>query len=275
MVQGSFNGNALPPGQISLSVSATVHGLNANGRGSLGTFSGHGNDGKHATNGFSMQFTINGAIPAAVFPLNCDPTAQQCNSEIPLLFTGTATVQSGNDGDPLRLPIVVESPYWNPFGGPILITSLDSTTDPTILLIVTYSRATIIWSGVQLAGGMAGTFGTVPVTGSYNQVTFSQENLVAGTESDAGSIVFTGMSPPTLNAHGAFVGHTAFSLAGSQDCTLWFGVLGLPCTATGATSDGSFWMVGQGTFITGTYHTVWSVPSLFTETTVMGAVIQH
>jgi hypothetical protein len=280
LVQGSFNGNALPPGQISLSVSATVHGLNANGRGSLGTIGGHGNDGKHPNNGFSMQFTINGAVPAAIFPLNCDPTTQQCNnSEIPLLFTGIATVQSGNAGDPLTIPIAVESPYWNPFGGPILITSLDGTTNhpPTISLNVTYNRATIIWSGVQLAGGIAGTFGTeqVPVTGSYYQVTFSQENLVTGTESDAGSIVFTGMSDTTLNARGAFAGHTTFSLVGSEYCRPWFDIPGLPCTATGATSDGSFWMVGQGTFITGTYHTLWSVPSLFTTTTVMAAVTQH
>jgi hypothetical protein len=288
LLQGSLNGNALPIGQVSFSFSTTVHGLNANGRGSLGTSSSHGNDGndkndwKHANKGFSIQFTINGAVPAAIFPLtpvspgtfaNCDPTAQQCSSEIPLLFTGFATVQSANNGDPLSIPIAVESPYWSPFGGPILITSFD--TPPTIALVVTYSRATIMWSGVQLAGGIAGTFGTKPVTGSYNQLTFSQEDLVAGTESDAGSIGFTGMSDPTLNARGAFAGHTTFSLTGSFDCAAMFGVPDLPCTATGAMSDGSFGMIGQGATITGTYHTVWSVPSLFTQTTVMGAAIQH
>jgi hypothetical protein len=81
------------------------------------------------------------------------------------------------------------------------------------------------------------------------------------------------MTNPILNAKGGFFGHTTFTLAGSFDCATDFELPPKTCTATGATSDGSFWMLGgKNSLISGTYHTVWSVPSLFTMTTVMGAV---
>ena len=282
LVQGSIRGRPLSPTQVRFSLDATVRGLQGvSGGGSITFSTGPG----HAGAGFDARILITGALPAAVFPItvtspstysNCDPISQACNSEIPLFFTGVASIQSGGGSGPLQLPIAIESPYWNPFGGPIVITSLDSTTNPTIFLVVSYNSATIGWTGVQLQGGIAGTFGTEDVSGFYNQVTNSQENLVAGTEFDGGSIVFAGMSDSILNARGGFLGHTAFSLAGSFDCAPEFGLPEGTCTATGATSDGSFWMIGaQGALISGSYHTVWSVPSLFTQTTVMGAVIQH
>jgi hypothetical protein len=284
LLQGVIGGHPLPAEQVSLSMFALVHGLAVNGKGSL-QIPNAPNGGNHGHGGLNLQFSITGAVPAAIFPgtpvspstfLSCDPTTQHCTSEIPLLFTGFVTVQSNGGTEPHALPIAVESPYWNPFGGPIIITSLDSATNPTIFLLISYSSATIGWSGVQLQGEMGGALGSESVTGSYNQVTFSQENLVAGTESDAGSIAFVGMSDPVLNSHGAFAGHTTFSSTGSVDCAPLFGLPEGTCYATGATSDGSFWMLGShGVAITGSYHTIWSVPSLFTQTTVMGAVIQH
>jgi hypothetical protein len=232
--------------------------------------------------GFSARIAITGVIPAAIFPItptsptsydNCDPKAQACNSEIPLFFTGIATVQSKGGSGSSQIPIAIESPYWNPFGGPIVITSLDSMTNPSIFLVVSYSSATIYWAGVQLQGGISGAFGTGSVSGSYSQSVNSWENLVSGSESDSGSIAFTGMTNPILNAKGGFFGHTTFTLAGKLDCPPEFGLTEETCIATGATSDGSFWMIGgHGSLISGTYHTVWSVPSLFTMTTVMGAV---
>ena len=287
LIQGEIGGNPLSPGHISLSMLALVHGLSTNGGGSIQIPNVQSNSNGHhgGAGGLSIQFSITGEVPAAVFPgtpvppstfVSCDPTSQHCTSEIPLLFTGIATAQMGGSVEPVKLPIAVESPYWNPFGGPIVITSLDSLTNPTIFLVVSYSSATIGWSGVQLQGEMGGVYGTEPVTGSYGQVTFSQENLVTGTETDAGTIAFVGMSDPTLNSHGAFAGHTSFNSYGSSDCAPLFGLPEGTCTATGATSDGSFWMLGDhGVSVTGSYHTVWSVPSLFTQTTVMGAVIQH
>jgi len=271
LVGGSLFNNLVAPTRIGFSLYATVHGPQAAfGWGSL-----------QVGTGFSARITITGVIQAAIFPLsptdysNCNPQEQKCNSEIPLFFTGLATVTSKGSNGLQQIPIAIESPYWNPFGGPIFITSLDSTTDPSISLIMTYTSATIYWSGVQIQGEILGSFGGGSVSGSFSQTVNSWENLVTGTESDFGSIAFVGMSNPILNAFGGFVGHTTFSLTNSYDCALEFGLPEGTCTATGATSDGSFWMTGKGSLINGTYHTIWSVPSLFTTTTVMAAVTKY
>ena len=155
------------------------------------------------------------------------------------------------------------------------------------------------WSGIIRAGAkmvnavsnsvvpkitviLGGTFGAEPVGGYYTTVSNSQENLVVGTEQDSHLISFVGMSDPTLNAKGTFTGSTTFSLDGSFDCAnpsspLYFP--GLPegtCTATGATSLGTFQMTGgHGAHITGAFATQWSTPSLFTYTVVQGTVVQH
>ena len=288
LVEGSVFGTNLSPGHLNFNLFASVHGLSVSGRGSLVLSTSQGGHSDHDHDpgtGLSAQIYINGAVPAAIFPItvtsltsyaSCDPTSQHCNSEIPILFTGVATIMSDGAHHAQQIPIAVESPYWSPFGGPIVITSLDSSTNPTIFLVVSYDTASIQWMGVQLQGMIAGTFGTEGVTGSYGQVVNSQENLVAGAEIDGGTIAFVGMSDPVLNAHGFLFGHTGFSLAGSFDCSSEFGLPEGTCTATGATSDGSFSMIGsQVVFVSGTYHTVWSVPSLFTQTIVLGAVIQH
>jgi hypothetical protein len=285
LIEGTVNGKSITSTHLSFDLQSSVHGLSVSGRGDLELSPGHDDQSEDAVgSNLNMQITITGAVPAAIFPItltssstysNCNPSSQSCNSEIPLLFTGVATIHSGGGHDSTQIPIGIESPYWNPLGGPIVITSLDNPTNPSIFLIVTYDSASIGWSGVQLQGVLAGTYGTKSVTGYYSQSVFSQENLLAGTEFDAGTIAFAGMSDPTLNAHGGFLGHTTFTLAGGFDCSSEFQLPKGTCTATGATSDGSFLMGGSGATIVGTYHTIWSVPSLFTQTTVLGAVIQH
>ena len=279
VVKGSVFSTNISPGPVDFNVYATVHGLVVSGKGFLhlssqgdqGKKGGHSDDNRGTS--LSAQIQITGAVPAAYFPLNCDPTTPQCSSEIPLMFTGVAMIESGGQDKVQQIPIAIESPYWNPFGGPIVITSLD--TPPTIFLVVSYHTASIQWSGVQLYGVITGTFGTETVSGSYGQGVNSQENLVSGTEFDSGTIAFADMSDPVLNAHGFFVGHTTVSLAGKEDCSGGFLPKGT-CWATGATSDGLFSMIGsQVVFVSGTYHTVWSVPSLFTQTIVLGAVIQR
>jgi len=303
LVQGMLFNQPLTSGHVEFDLDANVRGLGATGSGSLevstsssdgdggqqgGQGNGHQDDGDHGDHsngvGFSARISITGTIPAAIFPItvtspttysSCDPSSQSCNGEIPLFFTGVATIDGHGSDAPAQIPIAIESPYWNPFGGPILITSLDSITTPSIFLVVSYDRASIDWDRVQLQGQLAGTYGTEAVTGSYGQVVNSQENLVLGKEFDTGTIAFVGMSDPTLNANGWFLGHTSFNLAGSFDCSSEFGLPEGTCTATGATSHGAFWMSGgQKIDITGTYYTVWSVPSLFTLTTVMAAVSQ-
>ena len=312
LVTGSLLGHTLTTNHVHFELDATVNGLQSvAGKGYLvvtssdGHDGGGGHSGGHANGGnggqsdkavLSAKISITGALPAAIFPItvtsptsyaNCDPSSQQCNSEIPLFFTGIATVVLDGGQDPQQIPIAIESPYWNPFGAQILITSLDSPTNPAIYLVVHYNRATIDWDGVQLLGEVtAGTFGTESITGQYGQMVNSEENLVSAMESDRGNIAFVGMSDPILNAQGKFSGHTTFTLSGSFDCVpefdpYVFQFLGFhmphgTCTATGATSNGSFRMNGgQNTLISGSYQTAWSVPSLFTVTIVIGAVTQH
>ena len=294
LVWGSLFGHALSSASVRFGLDARVHGLGASGSGSIevsaaGGDSGGHHDGKERgpqdghSNGadFSARITITGAIPAAIFPLNpttyanCNPAKESCNSEIPIFFSGVATIESHEGHGPTQIPVAIESPYWNPFGGPIVITSLDSAKAPSIFLVVSYDRATIGWDGVQLQGGLAGTLGDNPVKGFFGQTVNSQENLMVGREQDAGTIAFFGMSPDRLNAKGQFSGSTSFTLQGKVDCASQFGLPEGTCTATGAGSDGSFKMSGSHDVrISGTYHTDWSVPSLFTATTVVGAVTQ-
>jgi len=268
LVSGVVNGQPVSPGRISYSLDVHVHDLSVSGAGSL-----------KLSSGFNARITIDDAIPAAIFPLsptlaNCDPTTETCNSEIPLMFTGTASINTGR-GDSVHVPIGIESAYWDPLGGPIVITNLEPGSF-TFSFVVTYNVATITWIGVQLQGGFEGFLGSEPVSGVYSQTTFSQENLLKGTESDFGSIAFAEATDPSLDGQGFFFGHTTFTAVGGEDCTMAPFNFPLPegtCLATGATSSGSFFMSGsQGDFIFGTYETVWSVPSLFTETSVIASV---
>jgi hypothetical protein len=273
LVAGYVNGQDVSGASVSYNLNAIVSGLSTHGSGSLAV-SGSGSE------DFSANIQINGEVPAGVFPLdlsnlaNCDPSSQACNSQIPLLFTGVAIVHMGH-GQPFKLPIAIESAYWNPFGGPILIASLDSQTSPAISLVVTYSTATIDWKGVQLQGALGGMFGSDAVYGSYVTVSNSHEDLVAAVEQDSGQISFAGMSNPLLNVHGTFSSNTTFSLVGSQDCSAATGLPPGTCTATGASSLGSFQMNGaHGVKVSGSFSTTWSVPSLTTITDVSATVTQ-
>jgi len=268
LVQGVINGQPVSQGRISYSLEVHVHGLSVSGSGFL-----------QLSSGFSARIMIDDAIPAAIFPLsptfaNCDPTTETCNSEIPLMFTGTASINTGR-GDSVHVPIGIESAYWDPLGGPIVIANLEPGSF-TFSLIVTYNLATIAWTGVQLQGGFEGFLGNEPVSGAYGQMTFSQENLLKGTESDFGTIAFAEATDKSLDGQGFFFGHTTFTATGAEDCTMAPFNFPLPegtCLATGATSSGSFFMSGsQGNFIFGTYETIWSVPSLFTDTTVIASM---
>jgi hypothetical protein len=302
VLAGEINGSVLAAGStISFQMTASVHGLSTSGSGSItvpsaesggygngnGNGNGYGNgngqgNGHFQHQGLSVQLSINGEVAAAVFPLNSDGSncASQCTSEIPLVFTGMATIQDGSAS--MTAPVMIENPYWNPFGGPIFITTMDSPPYlmglPSLSIVATYSSANILWSGVQLQGVMYGTLGSgssaVQVMGAYSTTSTSFENLVSGTETDFGSMTFSGMTPSSLNVQGGFAGKTTIpsdtplGSGGSFDCAP---ILGFPegtCTATGASSTGSFNLYGHGTSIRGTYSTIWSVPSLTTMTSV-------
>jgi hypothetical protein len=274
LLAGSVFGQDVSGASVSYNVNAVVAGLQTHGSGSLAV-SGSLSD-------FKANIQIMGEVPAAIFPLNannnfanCDPSSQACNSEIPLLFTGIATIHMGSTQ--VKLPIAIESAYWNPFGGPIVITSLEDPNSPAIFLVVTYNNATIEWQGVQLQGMVGGVMGpnNEPVAGYYTTVSNSHEDLVAAIEQDSGLISFAGMSPSSLNVHGTFSSITTFSLDGSMDCSPMTGLPEGTCTATGASSLGSFQMNGaHGVKVSGSFSTTWSVPSLTTTTDVIATVTQ-
>lgn len=267
-VAGIVNGVPLSSAQAKYSVEASVVGLTTSGFGSIELRAG--------SQSLQAQILIVDEIPASVFPLasNGDSCTIGCNSEVPLMFVGVAAITM-SDGTAMTLPIAIESAYWNPFGGPIVISTLEDPANPFLTLIVTYNVATIDWSGVQLQGVVGGTYGSEGVSGVYGLVSNSHENLVAGNEHDSGQIGFAYMSDPALNAAGTYSGNTKFNLAGSMDCS---GVTGLPegtCTSTGATSSGVFNMLGAtGLKITGSFTTIWSVPSITATTSVSARAIQ-
>ena len=270
---GILGGNEIAPESISFSVNSQVSGLNTHGSGSLSVPMGSG--------ALTASIVINGEVAAGVFPIdittfaNCDPSTQACTSEIPAMFTGFATIHVPGQNKPIQLPIGIESPYWNPLGGMIFITSLESLTSPTLFLLVNYTSATIDWTGVQLQGMVTGTYGAGSVNGYYSLVSNSHEDLMLGTEQDSGLIAFFGMSEPLLNTHGTYSGSTSFDFTGAYDCSTMFQFPDGTCTATGATSIGNFQMVGtHGVKITGSFDTFWSVPSLTTTTSVSAILTQ-
>ena len=267
---GWIFGNTFTAGQkINFQLSADVVGLTTSGSGSLGLSTGNG---KSWGNFQGVTIQITDELPAQTFP-GANP------SQVPFFFLGMATVTDKNHGTSTSVGIEVESEYWNPMGGPIIISSTDSP--PSIFLLLVPSAATINWTGVQVDGFLGGVLGSTQVTGGYTTITNSFENLIAGTEQDSGQISFYGFTDsngnlvPSLSASGSLSGSTTFTTAGGFDCSYETGIPGT-CLLTGASSSGSFSMhLNQGGKIDGTYATTWSVPSTFTATTVSATVAQH
>jgi hypothetical protein len=280
-----FSTTVAPAANVNFQLEANVFGLRTSGFGSLGVSNGGNGWGNNQRNSQEVTIKITNEVQAATFPLG----SSSPDSQIPFYFTGTATMTQNGQGNghgdqsSVSVPIAIESAYWNPLGGPIVITSLDGTTStpPSIFLVISPSSATIIWSGVQVAGTLAGTYGSTSVSGSYITTTYSFENLVAGTEKDVGQIAFSGFtdsngnSVPQLDGTGYLTGSTTFTTAGGIDCSSETGVPGT-CLLTGASSSGNFNMnTDHGVRISGSYATTWSVPSTFTSTTVTATVTQH
>jgi len=127
---------------------------------------------------------------------------------------------------------------------------------------------------VQVEGQFGGTVGQTSVSGDYASLSNSFENLVSGSEQDAGTVTFANTSGPMPDSSGPLLGSTMISLAGSYSCAAPLSALPEgTCLATGATSSGTFFAFGgAGVVVSGAYSTVWSVPSLTTTTTVTGSV---
>jgi len=260
---------------LAYSLTADVVGASVSGHGTLhlvGTTAG----GKSIT--LDARISIQNMVPAESFQ----------GSAIPSAFLGllTGTFSTGGVSSSVSLPVSVVSPFINTYGGPIVLASLDTAN--SIELVSAYQFADIFYSNVQVfTVSVTGTVGGTPVTaGSATLSTWAMENLRAGTEVEAGSIAFQGMNPSMLDSSGFYSGSSVIPSSSNclstygfspctTDCTAYLPLLmGAPdlntgplpssglCTITGFISSGTFHTHGSHAQISGSYRTVWDIPSV-------------
>ena len=210
---------------------------------------------------------IDGMTPAVLFPLGCT-FGVDCSAEIPAFLNGTGlvTVTNGEVVTTMAVSVGFESPYLNPFGGPVIIASAGGE----ILILASYSQARIQWTGVQMGGVATGFVGSNSVDGSFGMIVDSNEDLRTGFEMDRGSIAFFGMSDPALNSLGGFVGHSTIPKGSAVQCP------GFPqgtCSLTGLESSGVFTQkTAFGGAIFGKYATDWTVPAVLFSSTISASL---
>jgi hypothetical protein len=243
---------------VSYSMSANVNGLT-----SSGTFGLHllGTTAAGQRIAVRVHTTINESIPAVCFPSYSvtGVCATGDTSEIPAYFiaNGYLRIETGTNLSPkYEVTLVIEDAALNPFGAPIVITSMDGS----FLVVATYSHAKTVWQGVQTGGTLTGTLGSTPVTGSFIQNIRTVEDYVTGNSTDSGQISLVGMTPSYLDAKGHFQGTSTIPTTGMVDCS----PPGLPgtCTETGYSSTGTFSMDPNGVRLSGNYAVMWPEPSI-------------
>ena len=212
------------------------------------------------------NFQIGGADMGAGLPAGCmtpaEPTTP-CTQILPFDFIGTSNVQLTVGTTTQSETMVIESPYWNPFGGPIYLASIDGA----ITIVATYSQGTILWTGAQVGGYISGTLGSSPFSGTFSQTSTEYENLVTGTATDAGTFQYS-TNIASLNSPGTWTGSDTIPTTGI-DCTS-ITMLPMTCTETGFISTGHF----RAGAMSGTYSTTWGIPAYQFTSTATGAVSQ-
>jgi hypothetical protein len=253
LVGASILGTAVNPANSILryNLSAIVSGTAATGTASFDLVT-------HTSYWSSME--VKGTVEInAMTPI---PVAFPYGGAIPALFNGNGmvTVRSGSSVNTMSLNMAFESPYLNPFGGPIFFAS----SNGAVVVVAAYSQARIQWTDVQMGGYVTGTFGGAPVSGSFGMLVNSSEDLRVGQEMDQGSILFAGMSNPALNGAGYFFGHSTIPAETSASgCSELFGFPAGTCNETGLQSFGVFSMsMVQGGMLLGQYATTWQSPAL-------------
>jgi len=215
------------------------------------------------------QANLNSTIPVLGLPLSCDQVYfSNCTSEIPGLFVGTGqlSITQGGQTSQEQVTMVFESPYLNPFGGPLTIASVDGA----VAFAATYTNAISQWSNVQV-GAVIANLTSGATLGALSQTSSLTENLLRGTEVDQGTSTlllnnFTG-SLSNLNGQytGRFNGNSSIPVPSSPvDCSAP-PLLPGTCTETGSMSTGTFSHLrsDQHISITGTYAVTWSVPAYY------------
>jgi hypothetical protein len=268
-----LGGNQIDGAIIQYSMNANVKSTTAKGSGSFdltGTIAGQ-------PVSVSGEFSINSAQTIAQVLPNpsgvCRGNGAKSCSELPVTFGGPADlkIQAGGSTTNDVTTMQVENPYFNPLGGPIFLVS----GDQSVFIIATYSVGTIQWSGAAVTGPISGVLGSsTPVSGTLTLNSNEQEDLVAGTAADSGSISFSSMTPSILNLGGSYSGTSTIPSTGSFDCSALFTFPAGTCTATGFSSSGSYTMKHGQTTVSGTYSTEWTVPALAFSSTGSATLTQ-
>jgi len=190
------------------------------------------------------------------------------NNQLPAYFISisptTITIDGQNQYD--NNPMLIESPYLNPWGLPIVM----GTTDGDVVVAATYNVGTIDWQGTQVQALLSGNLGSSSVSSAVLTLTSNEnENLVAGSAVDSGTMSLAGLTSSTIT--GSYFGTDYIPWAGATDCSSSTPFL-IPgtCTETGFQSQGEF----SGTGASGTYNTQWGVPALGFYTTIHGSISQ-
>ena len=308
-VAAVIDGQPLATSQLTYTLNAQQKGVSTSGSASIvltGSFA------NKTTISITGNVLILGSVASVCLPSgNALTCASGDTSEVPLYFTGGASFQIsttqpssntgngyGNNGGgngfgngnshsytsssinspaptTLNVGVVLESAYFNPFGQPIAIES----TDGSIIIVTTYQQATVEWSNVVDAGLLGGALGTTGISGTFQQVAVENENLVAGTARDVGTMAFanvvnnaTGASIAYMDASGGYLGTSTIPKSPAYACGTTIGIQ--TCTETGFQDQESFLMFGgQGqnsATITGSYITFWTVPAFAFQSIVSG-----
>lgn len=272
VVGGFLFGNPVDPSAtIQYSLQATIDGPSTRGSATVQISETVGG----TPLGITGTFSVNGIDMAYGLPVGC---TTDCQSVLPFDFIATSSnvqMTQGTTTTTGPLVLLIESPYMNPFGGPIYLVSITPTTgapDGMVYIAATYTQGTILWMGSQTGGTITGNLGpgTNPVSGSFTQTSYEYENLVTGTAYDAGNIKFSSMTPSLLNAQGYYSGTSTIPQTGATDCSALTGAPEGTCYFTGFQSNGNFMMGG----ITGTYKCTWGSPAYAFVSTVIASVPQ-
>jgi hypothetical protein len=255
--------------RISYETHASVVGLSVRGDSELqisGTTLG---DKKQVS--VTIHTSLFNMTPIMEFPLGCQTN---CTSAIPAMFLGAGKIQ-GEDGVGRfgsEIVMAFESPYLNPWGGPILMASQDNST----VIVTSYTKSIVDWKGVELGGIVMGEYkGERNVFGEFGMVVNSRENLLLGVEFDRGSISFFGMNRKNFDASGSFHGVSIIPTEGAFSCAEELHLPPGTCTATGLNSTGSLELQSRAFSISGWYHTVWSIPAFGFNSSVLADVSRN
>jgi hypothetical protein len=248
--------------KLHYSVQASVSGMNSKGVASVdltGTL----------LNGKNVSLTGIGSVEngtsAFELPNGCKTN---CTSFIPASFIAyenfSVIVNGVTLSNQQMVPTAFESPYLDPFGSPILVTTLDGG----ISLLANYSVAKVNWSGSTVSGTVWGNYGSgsgnITLSGLFVVQSNNTEDLVSGTQVDSGKVLLYQMNPARFDSSGNFSGNSSIPASTLTPCDMSQGLPAGSCSQSGLESEGSVSLLsssGSSRF-SGNYLTIWATPAI-------------